>query len=150
MGTPNPCPHEEVSKARVVFDTNTVVSALLFGGRRSSALREAWNRCTPLGNEDTVRELDTVLRYPKFKLDEALVLEFLGEFVPLLEIVPTRRPCPARCRDGDDQPFLDLAHGGRASVLVTGDGDLLALAGNEGLRFRILTPAEFLDRGVPV
>ena len=32
------------------------------------------------------------------------------------------------CRDPFDRPFLELALWGRADVLVTGDGDLLALA----------------------
>jgi hypothetical protein len=38
--------------------------------------------------------------------------------------------------------FLDLAVGGEASILVTGDDDLLTLNPFRGVR--ILTPAEFL------
>jgi len=46
-----------------------------------------------------------------------------------------------RCRDPDDQMFLDLALAARADVLVTGDGDLLALA--DKFPIPIVTPAEF-------
>jgi uncharacterized protein len=33
------------------------------------------------------------------------------------------------CRDAKDQPFLDLAQSGGADLLVSGDQDLLQLAG---------------------
>jgi predicted nucleic acid-binding protein len=48
------------------------------------------------------------------------------------------------CRDPSDQPFLDLAHSGRAVVLVTGDRDLLRLSGQT--RFGIETPAAYRRR----
>jgi predicted nucleic acid-binding protein len=36
---------------------------------------------------------------------------------------------PVLCRDPKDQAFLDLAENGKADLLVTGDDDLLVLAG---------------------
>lgn len=36
---------------------------------------------------------------------------------------------PQICRGEKDQPFLDLAQSGGAELLVSGDNDLLALAG---------------------
>jgi len=52
------------------------------------------------------------------------------------------------CRDKNDQPFLDLAESGKADLSVTGDRDLLALAGQT--RFFIETPARHrpvIDKG---
>jgi predicted nucleic acid-binding protein len=56
-------------------------------------------------------------------------------------VIPDPPPRVPPCRDAFDVPFLQLATAGRASVLVSGDADLLALAGQT--RFAILPPAEF-------
>ena len=55
---------------RVVLDTNTVLSALLFVNGRLVPLRTAWqsSEVTPLLCAQTVEELLRVLAYPKFKL----------------------------------------------------------------------------------
>ena len=42
------------------------------------------------------------------------------------------------CRDPDDRKFLQLAYAAKADAPVTGDGDLLALAGRS--RVPVLTP----------
>jgi predicted nucleic acid-binding protein len=49
--------------------------------------------------------------------------------MPYCEIVEQVTRCPQTYRDEKDQPFLDLAQGGGAELLVNGDHDLLALAG---------------------
>ena len=46
-----------------------------------------------------------------------------------------------RCRDADDQKFLELAATAGADVLVTKDRELLRM--KRGLPFRVLPPAEF-------
>jgi predicted nucleic acid-binding protein len=48
------------------------------------------------------------------------------------------------CRDPDDLPVLGTAVAGGASVLVTGDEDLLTLHEFQGIV--ILSPREFHDR----
>jgi putative PIN family toxin of toxin-antitoxin system len=124
---------------RVVFDTNVVVSALLFESGRLAWLREAWQagRVVPLANKATVQELYRVLAYPKFTLSASEREELLGDYLPFAELVnmPQRLPPLPRCRDADDQKFIDLAYAARADMLVTGDQDLLALAGK--LKFKI-------------
>jgi predicted nucleic acid-binding protein len=56
--------------------------------------------------------------------------------------MPRRLPKLPACRDPNDQMFLSVASVGQAEWLVSGDRDLLALAGK--LPFRIVAPAEFL------
>ena len=51
---------------------------------------------------------------------------------------------PVQCRDATDQPFLDLAVSGGADVLVSGDEDLLTLAGQTA--FAIESPEELRRR----
>lgn len=128
---------------RAVFDTNTVVSALLFSSGRLAWLRNHWRgrACTSLISRVTVAELIRVLAYPRFRLDEDDRVELLSDYLPFCETVEEPKPCPQRCRDANDQPFLDLAFGGKADVLVSGDKDILALAGETG--FAIRTPESY-------
>jgi predicted nucleic acid-binding protein len=56
-------------------------------------------------------------------------LEALASYIPYCEAVEIVKSCPVLCRDAKDQPLLDLAQSGKAYILVTGDDDLLALAG---------------------
>ncbi|NUQ28029.1 MAG: putative toxin-antitoxin system toxin component, PIN family [Acidobacteriaceae bacterium] len=131
---------------RVVFDTTTVVSALLFPSGRLAWLRQHWSvgGCVPLLSAATAAELTRVLRYPKFRLSEQDVVELLAEYLPFCEIVDRTTKFSVACRDAKDQPFLDLAHSGKAQLLVSGDSDLLALA--EQTDFIIETPEAYRIR----
>jgi uncharacterized protein len=133
-------------RLRVVFDTGTVVSALLFKMGRLSWLRRHWAEgdCTPLVSRATAEELTRVLSYPKFQLSARERQEILSEYLVYCETVRRVGRCPVLCRDLADQPFLDLAHSARVEVLVTGDKGLLALAGRT--RFAIETPAAYRQR----
>ena len=132
---------------RVVFDTNVVVSALLFAEGQLAWLRQAWRdgAALPLLAEATVRELLTVLAYPKFRLTTAEIEGLLGDYLPIGQVVPMAtapRSLP-RCRDPHDQASVALAVTGAAAFLVTGDRDLLALG--DQLPCAVVTPAAFRD-----
>ncbi|MGA3081337.1 MAG: putative toxin-antitoxin system toxin component, PIN family [Terracidiphilus sp.] len=133
------------AKARVVFDTNVVLSALLFHGRLSWLVGH-WQGedCVPLVSPATAAELARILAYPKFRLAADEQLEALANYIPSCEAVEIAHSCPVLCRDTKDQIFLDLAQSGKADVLVTGDGDLLALAGQT--EFVIETPEAYRQR----
>jgi putative PIN family toxin of toxin-antitoxin system len=130
----------------VVLDTNIVVSALLFTRGPAVRVRYAWHvgQLLPLASRATVAELVRVLAYPMFRLSAADQAEMLADYLPAATAVPVPDPPPAvpRCRDPHDLPFLHLAAAGRADALVTGDADLLALAGQTA--WRIVTLAELL------
>jgi hypothetical protein len=51
----------------------------------------------------------------------------------------------AACRDPTDDKFLELAVNGHADLIVSGDGDLLAL--NPFQQIPVVTPAAFAGRG---
>ena len=66
----------------------------------------------------------------------------LGELIrESMESEPSAVP---ECRDPFDRPFLELALVGQADALVTGDGDLLAVA--PLFSVPILTPDELRGR----
>ena len=132
---------------RVVLDTNVVLSALVFGKGPTAQLRAAWQRgaFVPLVSTATAQELVRVLAYPKFRLDAQSQQELLADYLPHTKVISVPEPPPAvpACRDQFDMPFLHLAVAGKADALVTGDADLLALAGR--LRCRIMTVDAFLQ-----
>ncbi len=134
---------------RVVFDTNTVVSALLFGGGLSWLVEHLRTRVSiPLVSHATASEFVRVLHYPKFELSEAKIEAFAARYLPFAERVEVDESALILpdCRDPKDRIFLALADAGRADVLVTGDDDLLALQGQT--RFPIETPEQYRGRFV--
>ena len=132
---------------RVVFDTNTVISALLFGGTLSWLVPH-WNSRVSIAliSRATGGEFLRVLHYPKFGLSGAQTKAFAARYLPLAERVDVDESAllPAECRDPNDRMFLTLAEAGRADVLVTGDGDLLDLRGQT--RFLVETPGQYRSR----
>jgi putative PIN family toxin of toxin-antitoxin system len=136
------------SSTRVVFDTNVVLSALLFGGGTAGALRRAWQsgQVLPLVNTATTHELIRVLAYPKFRLTADERQELLADYLPFTSVVrvaPVMAASP-ECRDPFDVPFLHLASAGKAKALVSGDKDLLVLHGRFAVP--VLSPAAFMER----
>jgi putative PIN family toxin of toxin-antitoxin system len=130
---------------RVVLDTNALISRLL--SRRSipaQAVDLAITRHRTLASEATLMELAEVLSRAKF--DPYLTIgerqDFLRQFDRIAERIEVLRTIRA-CRDPRDDKFLELAVEGAADVIVTGDGDLLAL--NPFREIAIVTPAQFLE-----
>ena len=131
---------------RVVIDTNVVLSALVFAQGRLTPLRAAWQGklVQPLISRDTAAELMRVLAYPKFQLTPDAREELLADYLPccITVRVPNPPPKTPACRDAFDLPFLQLAAAGKADALITGDRDLLSLAGS--LACAIVSPEQFL------
>jgi len=133
-----------MSKLRTVFDTSAVVSAVLLP---RSVPRLAFDLAIASGpillTEATLRELDEVLRRPKFDryISEELRLEFLAALVRTAEPVEISESVDA-CRDPKDNKFLEAAVCGRATHLITGDQDLLVLHPFRAIA--ILSPQAFL------
>lgn len=129
---------------RFVFDTNVIVSALLFNDSvPGKAFLRALDEGTVLISASLARELSHVLSRERF--DRYISREERDEFVDalmreseLVEIVDS----VAVCRDPEDNRVLELAVNGNAKLVVTGDTDLLVL--NPFRDVRIVTPADFL------
>ena len=134
-----------MTPVRAVFDTNVLVSALLFHGGALAWLRGAWRSgsVVPLASRETTAELIRVFAYPKFALTDSERHDLLDDYLPLCESVAVPDPPPEtpKCRDPFDQPFLELALAGEAAAMVTGDADLLTL--KKAFAVPILSPAAF-------
>ena len=85
------------------------------------------------------------MHYPKFRLTGNEREDLLSDYLPWCEtVIVSQPPAVPECRDSSDRPFLELALAGQADALVTGDGDLLALA--SVFSVPILTPNATRDR----
>lgn len=114
---------------RIVFDTNVIVSALMFP---RSVPRQAFNLAYSTGkilaSTATTMELEEVLSRKKFEkyfsMEERI--QFVARFFADAEIIEIKEKITA-CRDRKDDKFLELAVNGKADYIITGDQDLLVL-----------------------
>jgi putative PIN family toxin of toxin-antitoxin system len=90
-----------------------------------------------------VDEYLRVLSYPKFELSEEEIKELIQEeILPFAEVIKPKRRLRVVRRDPSDNKFLECAVAGKASVIISGDKDLLSLGSFR--RIRIQSPAQFL------
>jgi putative PIN family toxin of toxin-antitoxin system len=113
---------------RVVLDTNVLVSAAL---KRQSAPGVAAHLLERRGglikSLATEQELFEVIARPYLvALIDPDVRAWFKLLMDAAELVAITERIAA-CRDPSDDKFLELAVNGRADLIVSGDGDLLAL-----------------------
>lgn len=133
------------SEERYGFDTNVIISALLFStSAPGQAFVGALAHGTILVSQSLVEELSDVLGRDKF--DHYVTREerenFLESLIRESEVVEIADEVQA-CRDPKDDRILELAVNGNATIIVTGDDDLLVLSPFRGIP--IVTPAVLLQ-----
>ena len=117
----------------IVIDTNIVLDAFVFDDPGSVALKAAlegrqirWLATRPMRDE-----LERVLAYPlivrRLLRGQRGADEVLAQFDAKAEIVEVAARAPMRCRDPDDQKFVDLALAHKAALLSK-DRALLCLS----------------------
>lgn len=133
---------------RVVLDANVFVSALISPHGTTAQLLEVWEarRFAVLISADILDELDRVLHYSKLRDRYHLSEGRIKRYLQLLRsqcvwVTPTISLAVVE-RDPDDDRYLECAVAGRATIIVSGDKHLLALATYEDIQ--VLSPAGFL------
>jgi len=137
---------ETWTRERVVVDTNALISRLLLPDSvPAQAVHEVVTGAILLSSEATIAELAEVLAREKFDsyVSVAERQQFLRLLIRVTEVVPITHTVRA-CRDPRDDKFLELAVNGEATVIVTGDNDLLSL--NPFRDIPIITPTSFVSR----
>ena len=133
---------------KVVLDTNVLLSGLMVPEGTPGRIVAAWfdARFEVAMSLDQLAEIGRVLEYPKIRRklgwDEERIELFIKQLYIRSEVVELGPISVQVPRDPDDAPILATLAAAKADVLVTGDGDLLALR----TRFPIETPAEFVRR----
>jgi putative PIN family toxin of toxin-antitoxin system len=133
-----------MSPDRILLDTNVLISAALSPqGKPAACLDWALDNTTLLTSGRLLQELETRLARPRLARysTEADRRAFVTRYAQAAVRIEVEGFIKA-CRDPDDDHLLDVAIGGRARWLVTGDLDLLVLHPFAGLP--ILSPAGFV------
>lgn len=130
---------------RVVLDTNVLVSGLAYPAGAPGRIVTAWRQ----GSLEVVLSryiLDEMIRVlprlPRIQMTPAEIRDLADSFMFLADVVEPEGEQDANLRDQADQPVLLTLLAAKADYLITGDKDLLALAGS----YSIVTPAEFWAR----
>jgi putative PIN family toxin of toxin-antitoxin system len=129
---------------RVVIDTNVLISAAILEGSIPARARDlAIGTARLVATEATLQEFVARLLSPKFDpyVSRAARETLLQRLHPIVEIVTVTQVVRA-CRDSRDDKLLEAAVNGSASVIITGDKDLLVLNPFAGVA--IVTPADYL------
>lgn len=148
---------------RAVLDSNVWIDILVFDDphtRPILAALEQGTLCAPI-DARCLGELARVLDYPQFvqrAVDKAAALATVARLtVPVdppardatdaAQAQADARPLP-KCKDRDDQKFLELAHASSADWLVSKDRAVLKLAKRvaRDFGFRIAQPAPFVEQ----
>jgi uncharacterized protein len=129
----------------IVLDTNVIVAALVAKGLCHEVVARALGACTVVTSMPLLDELEQTLR-ARFTLGPAAnaFLKQLRGRVRLVE--PMALPSPVS-RDADDDVVLATAVAAGATVIVTGDQDLLVIGRYGGVD--IVSPRQFLTRLAP-
>lgn len=130
---------------RFAFDTSVVISAVCFEhSKPAQVFFHALKHGIVLASPAVLDEWHAVLRRNKF--DAYLSMESRERFLDRVFLAVTLVEIEERiqiCRDPRDDMFLELAAGGNADFLITGDADLLVL--HPFRSTSILTPDQFLS-----
>ena len=125
---------------KLVLDTNVVIDWLVFDDEFLASFREQVRSRSVqvITHTPAVDELRRVLAYPILKLSperQASVLEHYAALVSVFDGETAAGASPValplgfpRCRDSDDDPFLELAWRAGADALVSRDKAVLKLA----------------------
>jgi putative PIN family toxin of toxin-antitoxin system len=137
----------------VVLDTNVRLDLFVFAAPRAARLGAALDcgQLRAVCNPECRAEWEAVLAYPKLRLDHAQQAAARSAHDRLVHLAagPRRRPVDAallpRCRDPDDQKFVQLAYDCSAAALLTRDLELLRLARRlaSGFGIAVLQPQDF-------
>jgi uncharacterized protein len=132
-----------VVKTRVILDTNTFVSGIIFKGDVLRRVVEfAVDEYEVVFSSETWDELAFVLQREKFEQNLPLGTR-LGVLAELAARVTEINPTTfvTDCRDPKDNKFLSLALDANVGIIVSGDADLKVLDPWRGIR--IMSPEEF-------
>lgn len=134
---------------RLVLDTNTVLSGLLWHGHPGRLIDDARNGSILLATSiPLLTELNGVLARAKFAREltrrSVTVDDLFHGYAALAERIVPIAILPTVLRDPPDDRVLECALGASADLIVSGDDDLLSLGSFRGIP--IVVAVEALQR----
>jgi len=132
---------------KVVFDTNTLISGLLWDGNEARVIEKAENKEIRLFiSPEMIEELEKVLKREKFckKLEgkEYTVDKAVSKIALIATLIKPTRKINVIKEDPEDNRVLECAVSAKVDVIVSGDSHLLDLKDYSGID--IITASEFI------
>ncbi len=129
---------------KIVLDTNVLVSGLLtpFGTCGEIVRMVSAGNLVLQYDSRILLEYKDVLYRSKFQFNTEhidLLLDYIRKNGQLVPTVPLKHSLP----DPDDEPFLQIAIGGKAECLITGNKAHYPKQFREGIT--VLSPSEFIN-----
>ncbi|MCL5263275.1 MAG: putative toxin-antitoxin system toxin component, PIN family [Acidobacteria bacterium] len=134
-----------MASLRVVLDTNVLVSGLAYPGSIPGQILALWKNggLHVVLSRYILDELTRVLpRLTRVSLTRDEIRDLVDSLVFLADVIEPDPEPDTALRDTADQAILGTLRASGADYLITGDKDLLALAGS----YSILSPADFWAR----
>lgn len=140
---------------RVVIDTNTIFSAIFYGGKPEKILNAIFEDVIDIVlTEEIILEYETVIVRQINKNEEIPLREvapLIGNSLKIIDRIKLRADIieahitkTPYCSDSDDIMFLQAAIAGKAKYLVSGDKHLLKVAKYKG--GIVVEAKDFLER----
>jgi putative PIN family toxin of toxin-antitoxin system len=121
-----------MSKPIVILDTNILLDILVFDEELAHPLREAleMKSVDAVSTPRMVDEFLDVIARPQFELsagDQETIATQWSVWCRLVDD-ESLQPAPWKCRDRDDQVFINLSYALRPATLISKDKQVLKLA----------------------
>ena len=134
---------------KVVLDTNTLISGILWDGNEARVIEEAENNKVQLFiSQKLLQELEGVLKREKFtrKLEgkESTVEQAVAKIALIATLIEPAKKINIIKDDPDDNRVLECAVTARADVIISGDKHLLKLQTYSEID--IMSAGDFLSR----
>ena len=134
---------------KVVLDTNTLISGILWDGNEARVIEEAENNKVQLFiSQKLLQELEGVLKREKFnrKLEgkESTVEQAVAKIALIATLIEPAKKINILKDDPDDNRVLECAVTAKADVIISGDKHLLKLQTYSGID--IMSVRDFLSR----
>lgn len=129
---------------KVVFDTNILISAILFGGPPRKCLELVIEGKIKLfTSTDIVSEFESVLSREKFGVAEENLRYILSSIDSIVTYVSPDKTFNIIEKDPEDNKFIECATEAGADFIISGDNHLLEL--KKFQKIKIMEPANFLS-----
>lgn len=136
---------------KVVLDTNTLISGLLWDGNEARVIEKAENKEIKLFiSPELIEELEGVLKREKFcnRLEgkEYTVDKAVSKIALIATLIKPTRKINVIKEDPEDNRVLECAASAKVDIIVSGDSHLLDLKDYSGID--IITTSEFIKKTV--
>jgi len=128
---------------RILFDTNTLISAVIANGKpRKLLLMALANEFDLVSSNELLKEFENVISRPKFKLSSLEINKFVNTVRKTVKIVKVKSDFKVVKDDPEDDKVLNASYDAKVVYIVTGDSDLLKLKKFKGIK--IVTASKLL------